>query len=311
MFKLREERGTILIIVAVGMIAFLGFLTLVIDGGNLYLHRNRLARAADAAALAGAQELPEYPSDAEAKAQNYAQQNGVELDRITVSVEDSNTSVTVETAATVDYFFARVLGFTENDVSARAKAIVGTVGAMKGLVPLEFREEDVGYTEEIEIKVGGGHGSEGAYGGLDLDGSTGGGANDYEKRLAEGYDGKNYIGQIVYIEGGNMAGPTDSGLRERLGSHAACSCTFDNYTADCPRLVYTPVVRAVASDPSGKKREIVGFAAFFITSVRLETTGGPNKAFITGRFVKTVTEGEIDQLGIAEDFGLRAVKLVE
>lgn len=312
MFRLREENGTILILVAVGMVAFLGFLALVIDGGNLYLYRNRLARAADASALAGAQELPDYPAAAEVKASEYAEKNGVEPGRLSVTVSDDNKSITVETAATVDYSFARFLGFTQNNVSARAKAIVGNVKGMKGLVPLELKESDLKFDEETTIKVGGGQGNQGAYGALDLDGNPGGGSKDYENRLADGYEGVVTLSPPhIYIETGNMAEPTDRGLLERLGTHANCTCTYNNYTPDCPRLVYTPVVRPLAGDSSGKKREIIGFAAFFITNIELEGQGAEKKAIITGYFVKTVADGEVDQSGQSGDFGLKAVKLIE
>jgi Flp pilus assembly protein TadG len=49
--------GTIMVLSALGLVAFLGFASLAIDMGHLYVVRNELQNVADAAALAGARRL--------------------------------------------------------------------------------------------------------------------------------------------------------------------------------------------------------------------------------------------------------------
>jgi|UniRef100_A0A7V6A4W4 Flp pilus assembly protein TadG len=49
--------GTIMVLSALGLVAFLGFASLAIDMGHLYVVRNQLQNVADAAALAGARQL--------------------------------------------------------------------------------------------------------------------------------------------------------------------------------------------------------------------------------------------------------------
>src|SRR5438552_18732472 len=61
---------TLALVVIMGMAAF------VIDVGNWYHTRRRLQGTADAAALAGAQRLPNSPSGAQTMALSYANQNG-------------------------------------------------------------------------------------------------------------------------------------------------------------------------------------------------------------------------------------------
>jgi hypothetical protein len=51
--KLREQRGAVLILVVVGMVALLAFTALAIDVGYAFVVRNELQNVADAAALAG------------------------------------------------------------------------------------------------------------------------------------------------------------------------------------------------------------------------------------------------------------------
>ena len=55
---MRRERGQTLILVALGLPVFFALLVLVIDGAQLLVERQRLQTAADAAALAAAQDLP-------------------------------------------------------------------------------------------------------------------------------------------------------------------------------------------------------------------------------------------------------------
>lgn len=52
-----RQRGASLVLVAVAVVALLGFAALTLDAGNLYVARNELQNAADAGALAGARVL--------------------------------------------------------------------------------------------------------------------------------------------------------------------------------------------------------------------------------------------------------------
>ena len=58
-----SENGQILILLALGIVALLGFTALAIDGGAIFFDRRSAQNAADAAALAGAYELAHDPWD--------------------------------------------------------------------------------------------------------------------------------------------------------------------------------------------------------------------------------------------------------
>ena len=58
-----SESGQILILLALGIVALLGFTALAIDGGAIFFDRRSAQNAADAAALAGAYELAHDPWD--------------------------------------------------------------------------------------------------------------------------------------------------------------------------------------------------------------------------------------------------------
>jgi Flp pilus assembly protein TadG len=102
------QRGAILPLAAIGMMALLGMAGLALDMGHAYLNRTRLQNALDAAALSGAKTLNELgntaaaetaaASDAVIMFRNNADANGNELSAV------ENASVNVQFSPTVDPF---------------------------------------------------------------------------------------------------------------------------------------------------------------------------------------------------------------
>ncbi len=135
-----DESGQALVLVAITMVVLIGFVGLAIDVGNAYLTQRDLQKAADAAALAGALELPNATAAA-AVAQDYGAQSGgknpaklVDDAAMTVTtrcvtslgcapsrgIHTNVIAVTEE--ASVPTYFAKLLGFDSFDVSAKATA---------------------------------------------------------------------------------------------------------------------------------------------------------------------------------------------
>jgi Flp pilus assembly protein TadG len=56
------SEGTVMVMMALGLVAFLGLASLAVDMGNLYVAKNELQNVADAAALAGARQLVDNSS---------------------------------------------------------------------------------------------------------------------------------------------------------------------------------------------------------------------------------------------------------
>jgi len=289
-----------------GMVVLLGCASLVTDVGLLYTSRNRLINAADAAALAGAQELPDKPEMAEAVAREYAKDNGVLEDNVEVEVSADRKSITVKPHQNVRFLFARVLGFTQQEVVAEATALTAPLSGAIGVVPFSIEEQVLEIGKQYVLKEGaGGPAIEGAdgkmsgwYGALDPDNHQGGGANDYRERIKYGYQMMLRVGDRVLVEEGNMSGPTTEGVQYRI-DQCKEGCTFEDFDKDCPRVMIVPVVKPVNS----KEVEIRGFAVFFLEGVQ----GQGNENNVIGRFVKTVYPGE---LGGGAEYGAYAVKLI-
>lgn len=132
---IRNENGQVIVLAALLMVVLMGFAALAIDVGMVAFTKGKLQNAADAAALAGAHELPNE-GKAKTEAIKYAELNGVEKINTTATTpykydtnkEDPNR-IEVVCTKIVQYSFARVLGFDNVEISARAVALKGgTVG---------------------------------------------------------------------------------------------------------------------------------------------------------------------------------------
>ena len=117
----RSERGAAAVIVAVSMVVLMGFAALAIDLGAAYAEQQQLRNGADAGALAIAETCARGgcvdSADKFAKANKLDGQATGEI----VGAIGAN-SVTVQTSATRQNWFAGVLGVPTTELSARATA---------------------------------------------------------------------------------------------------------------------------------------------------------------------------------------------
>jgi Putative Flp pilus-assembly TadE/G-like/von Willebrand factor type A domain len=131
-----REGGQALIMVVLFLAVLLGMAAMVLDVGYAYYTHRSLQASADAAALAGAQELPD-PARAQTIAHDYGSSTGGKNQRdnvanVTTSVStkciqsvpgcDPVNAITVEERAVVDTMFAKVLGVDHFTVRAKATA---------------------------------------------------------------------------------------------------------------------------------------------------------------------------------------------
>jgi len=203
--QVRNERGQALLLAALGMAVFFGFVAMAVDVGLLLRERRNMQNAADAMALAGAAELPLDPAAAVSRAQDWANKNGIsssEIRTIEVRTRDyPNDTLYVSLERGFDWIFARVLGMTNSDVPANAAAQSGSVVGATGLVPfgvLEASIPDPPLCSYTDLVGAGGPPPEclvtlkydvqdvGAnIGDLDFDGK-GGGANELDEKIRGG-----------------------------------------------------------------------------------------------------------------------------
>jgi hypothetical protein len=143
--RVREERGAVLVIVTLLLLALMGMLVLVVDVGGLFYRRVQLQNAADAAALAAAISCGKAEGVLEARAQAdlYTLENSDSAfvapgyPQFFPSCTAPSGRVTVLVRAQQQLFFAPAIGGGgSGQVQAQATAIWGGAGAGEHVAPL-------------------------------------------------------------------------------------------------------------------------------------------------------------------------------
>ena len=85
----RDQRGQAFVVTTLMIASLLGLTALVLDVGSWFRAHRQLQATADAAALAGAQELPDNPGNASSLANDYATKNTSALQGVTVTLSQT------------------------------------------------------------------------------------------------------------------------------------------------------------------------------------------------------------------------------
>lgn len=143
---IHDERGAVLALVAVVMVALFGMAALAVDVGMGYTAKIEAQRAADSGALAGASAFLEFQAadavdPAEARAYDWALQNEVrnipvDSSEVTVQVLPDSFKVRVWVQRqSIGTWFARIIGFDQIAVLGEAAAQATPAGAARCLKP--------------------------------------------------------------------------------------------------------------------------------------------------------------------------------
>ena len=120
--KDKDEEGSVIILVAVLMVVFLGMAALVVDLGADYVYKAKMQTACDTASRAAASALPDTTKATEL-AKYYMKENGfTDTRNVQVEFKDSNSKVQVYLKEERKTTFARALGIKSNKISTVAVA---------------------------------------------------------------------------------------------------------------------------------------------------------------------------------------------
>lgn len=146
----RKEEGQILIFTGIIMAVLMGFSAITIDVGMMAIEKSKLQNVADAAALAGAQELPNS-GNAKNAAVKYAKENGLVIttDDVITPVDGDSKKIKVVAKRTVSHTMARMIGINETDV--KAAAVAETIIDEWAGESLPFINLDDDYTKDSKI----------------------------------------------------------------------------------------------------------------------------------------------------------------
>ncbi|SFP32099.1 Putative Flp pilus-assembly TadE/G-like [Geodermatophilus dictyosporus] len=137
--RLGAERGASAVLLTLLMVPVLGLAAIAVDVGAVYAERARLQVAADAAALAVAQDCARGAcGDVQATADTMVAANAGTADADRPVLATRPTRVTVTGRQPTEHWFAPVLGIDATAVSASATVAWGAPGGGTAVLPLTF-----------------------------------------------------------------------------------------------------------------------------------------------------------------------------
>jgi hypothetical protein len=296
----RSERAQSLVITLVFMTALIGMAAAVLDVGSWYRAHRKLQANADAAALAGAQELPRSTAEAQSTALVYADRNdgGLEAKNVRFRSDvNSNDTIEVTTERPAPGFFAKLFGLDSVQVRAKAVARTGVLGRAKWAAPVavDWQHEMLqcqcwGQETTLDFaKVG-----PGAFRLINIDSTHGGtGPQDLGLWIREGLDAWMDKDRWYY---------SDPGIKPN-SSHISSALDFRDET----ELLF-PVYNETRAQGAGFEYYVIGWAVFRVTGYEIH---GSKDSRLHGSFVDMIWEGIESGTAGDEDFGARAVTLVE
>ncbi|HEX5469070.1 MAG TPA: flp pilus-assembly TadE/G-like family protein [Gaiellaceae bacterium] len=304
MTRRKETRGQAYVITILFLAVLLAMAAGVLDIGSWYRADRKLQATVDAAALAGAQALPDSTGDADALASQYAAKNGGGSIDVSFSTQVfTNDTITVEATRPAPGFFSKILGVDSVTVGATASARTGYPTEAKWVMPIVVDENHPMLqcdpnpcsdpTELVyqHFKKNGSPDGSGNFGFINLTGDKQG-TSDLGALIENGWDEFMALGNYDAVTG-NMFSSTsiDGNLEDRIGD-----------------ILLFPIYRKLTGTGTGAKYEIVGWAGFRLTGI--DVHGSNEKLF--GNFESVTWEGiQAESAGDAPpDFGVKTVSLV-
>jgi hypothetical protein len=277
----KQERGAVLVLVMVGLVALIAMVGLAIDTGHVALNKARLQSTVDAAALAAAKVLDqtsgaEQPASAAAlsvfgiNAAAHPELNQVVGNGLQITIQYSNT-LDPFAPGTVPAYYARVVaqnftmwtGLTQlvgmNNMQAAASAVAGpsaTIGPNTQVcdvapmvvcgspaAPAPNFGFQLGKLEVLKLASGNNPGTIGP-GNFQLIRLNGNGGSVIRQNMAGSFDSCVDGSGSVETQTGNVVGPVTQGLNTRFGQYSGGGVSPAEYPPDVVTTEPSPQLQA-------------------------------------------------------------------
>jgi Flp pilus assembly protein TadG len=315
--RLRADDGQAIVFVIAILTILIGMGALVIDGGSWFRAQRHLQTSADAAALAGAQDLP-FTATAQSTAITYAQTNYTGLPAPTITFPATaptcapNTCIDVAAVTTTPGYLAKIFGpvFNNVTVTAHARAGIFVPSMLKNVAPIAVKKtvacaatSPACYGQRVTFNFDESNVSSSTIGLINLTchstastacGSSAGiGGSQLKDWIENGYVDALPANQWYGVKTGETVGPVKQGLTDRIGTP-----------------LFFPVFDTTANSGSNYFFHIIGWAAFVIESV---DSWGPGGRQLTGHFVTYIASDLAagDPASGTTDFGVHVISLIQ
>ena len=295
--RLRSDSGQAMLFVVVALLGLVGLVSLVVDGGSWFRTQRQVQTAADAAALAGAQNLPIDQTGARSTAISYAQQNfsGIAAPTITFP---SAAEIDVVAAKPVNGIILPALNATAR---AHARAQVSAPSSLKNVAPIAVYKDYacivtnptcfgqtvvLGFDDDNPFDP-----TKSKFGLLDLDRDGSAGTGDMKNWLDNGYPDFLPVNTIYPPANGEK-----NGIKSQLQS-----------AADAHRVLLFPVYDTATVTGY----HVIGWAAFVIDDIG---KWAGKEHVLTGHFVTFLATDLAAGNPITDpslDFGVHVITLTQ
>jgi Flp pilus assembly protein TadG len=301
--RLNDDSGQAIVVTVLFLVVLCGCIALVIDVSSWYREQRQAQATADAAALAGAQDLPANPSGAIALAQQYANSNGggvLAADIVVTSDWEPNDTVSITARRTAAGFFSKLFSIASVNVHASASARAGVPQQALGVAPIVVNKANSLLSgpgcpcfNSVTTLPLGKDGAPGAFGLVDLANSKGNtGSSTLGDWVENGYDQYLSLGAYDSDPGADF---NSSNITNALSDRVGTELLF-------------PVYDTLGGKGSNAQYNVIGWVAFHLQSF---DTGG-SKGSLTGYFTRVIWQGIQSKTNQnIPDFGVYSVSIVK
>jgi Flp pilus assembly protein TadG len=309
--RLKSERGQAFVLAAVAMVMCMGMAALVLDVGNWFRDKRRLQGTVDAAALAGAQQLPDDSAGAQSQALSYANKNGGDVagaNIVITSQYQANDTISVSGQRNDPGIFSKVIAIPGANITAKATARVGPPAQALHVAPMVvycghslIQNCNNNHTPQFNVPTTMDFdpmGAPGAFGMLNLDGQNGTvGASDEGQWIETGFDKYLGLGKYRSDPGAKFSSQNVRGaLDDRIGT-----------------VLLFPVFKTLNGTGQNAEYDIIGWIGFYLQSYDVHG----NSATLHGYFTTYIAQGILSQHspgsgGVPSSFfGVKTIQLIE
>jgi Flp pilus assembly protein TadG len=309
--RLKSERGQAFVLAAVAMVMCMGMAALVLDVGNWFRDKRRLQGTVDAAALAGAQQLPDDASAAQAQALSYANKNGGDVagsSIVVTSQYQTNDTISVSGQRNDPGIFSKVIAIPGADITAKAKVRVGPPAQALHVAPMVvfcghslIQNCNNNHTPQFNVPTTMDYdpmGAPGAFGMLNLDGENGTiGSSTEADWINRGFDKYLGLGKYQSDPGAKFSSQNIQGaLDDRIGT-----------------VLLFPVFKTLDGTGQNAQYDIIGWIGFYLQSYDIHG----NSATLHGYFTTYIATGILAKQapgsgGVPSSFfGVKSIQLIE
>jgi putative Flp pilus-assembly TadE/G-like protein len=300
----RSDRGQATVLTLVFLVVLLGMAALVLDIGSWYRADRATQSTADAAALAGAQALPDDPGGANTLALQYVTKNGGGTPSVSLSTKFlTNDTVKVNVSRPAQGVFTKLFGVRTVTVGSHASARASLMDQAKYVAPIGVNILNpklkgtatcpcFGSGNLTTLPLGK-TGAPGAFDLLNIDSSHGGtGPSILASWILKGYDGYLSLGDYF----------SDAGAKWN-SSEVQNALDVRNNT----ELLF-PVYDTIKGSGAGAQYHVIAWVGFHMTSHEEHGSTGS----ITGWFTEVVWTGIASTSATGQpNLGARVVNLVD